>query len=137
MNELDFTIEFNSPFVQEAEADLFAMADTKLRQLTEGHRDMRGAAVNIREPAKGEKGFLYEATVVVYSRPEQVAATEKGKDPSIALKGALDGVERQIRQRREKLSKRWEEPGKGGVDQEAMEILMAEEAAEAEESESS
>ncbi len=130
MNELDFTIEFNSPLMQEAEAELFDMADTRLRELTEGHQDLTGAAVNIREPAKGERGYLYEATVVVYSRPEHVAATEKGEDPAITLKDALDGVERQIRQRREKLTKKWEEPGKGPVSQEVLEVIAAEEAAE-------
>jgi ribosome-associated translation inhibitor RaiA len=129
MTELDFTLEFNSPLRPENEAELFAKADTQLRQLTEGHQDMIGAAINIREPAKGESGYLYEATVVVYSRPDHVAATKKSEDVVVALKGALDGVERQIRERRDKLKKHWEQPGQGPVAQEIEEIMLAEEQA--------
>lgn len=124
--ELDFTIEFNSPLSSEAEAALFDTADSRLRKLTKGHDDLVGAAVNIREPAKGESGYLYEATAVVYGRPEHVAATEKNEDIALALKGALDGVERQVRERREKLSKRWERPGRGPTMQEIQEVVNAE-----------
>lgn len=120
MDELDFTIEFNSNLHQQAEAGLFATADDHLRALAKGHDDLTGAAINIREPAKGEKGYLFEATVVVYARPQHVSATEKNEDVQIALKGALDAVERQIRDRRAKLRRRWERPGNDPVTQEVI-----------------
>jgi ribosome-associated translation inhibitor RaiA len=126
MADLDFTLEFNSPLQPEIEAELFAKADTQLRQLSQGHQDIIGAAISIREPAKGESSYLYEATVVVYGRPEHVAATKKSKEIGVALKGALDGVERQIRERRNKLKKHWEKPGQGPVAQEIEEIMFAE-----------
>lgn len=127
MNELDFTIEFNSEDLYDtAEESLFLEADGRLRQLADGHSDLRGAAVNIRRPGPA----LYEATVVVYGRPENLSATEKHEDPTTALKGALSAMERQVRQRREKLKKSWEQPGNDPVSQEVLEVMLAEEQAE-------
>jgi ribosome-associated translation inhibitor RaiA len=126
MNELEFTIEFNSPLDNSAEVPLLDEAAERLRDLAKGHTDVTGAAINIRRPAKGKSGYLYEATVAVYVRPEQVSATEKNEDPLIALKGALTAAERQIRKRRDKLRKHWELPGNHPVEQEMMELLMAE-----------
>ena len=133
MNELDFTIEFNSNLNQNAEAPLFTEADDRLRSLAENHDDITGAAINVRAPAKGDSAYLYEVTVVAYSRPEHVAASEKHEDPMIAMKGALSAVERQIRERREKLKKRWEQPGNKPVNQEMIETAAAEAMAESEE----
>lgn len=127
INELDFTIEFNSPLDNTVEMPLFTEADERLRALADDRDDMRGAAVNIRMPGKGEKGFLYEATVAVYMRPEQVAATEKHQEPRGALNGALSAVERQVREKRAKLKKRWEQPGNKPVTQEIVETVAAQE----------
>jgi ribosome-associated translation inhibitor RaiA len=126
MTELDFTIEFNSESLSDqVEAELFLEADTRLRQLTEGHSDLRGAAVNVRRPAKTETSFIYEVTVVVYARPSQIAASQKDADPLVALKGSLDAVERQVREKREKYNKKWERPGNDPVTQEVIDVLTA------------
>ncbi|MCB8983491.1 MAG: HPF/RaiA family ribosome-associated protein [Ardenticatenaceae bacterium] len=128
MNELDFTLELNSEDLnKETEYDLFTTAESFLKQLAADHDDMVGAAINIRRPAHGETTYLYEVTVVVYSRPEHIAATDKASDPQLALDNALDAAARQIRQRREKLKKRWERPGNEPVDQEVIEVMAAEE----------
>ncbi len=127
MDELDFTLELNSEHLsQEAEYDLFTMAESQLKQLAKGHDDLTGAAVSLKQPAHGETSYLHEATVVVYSRPEHVAATEKADNPQRALQGALDAAERQIRERREKLQKRWERPGNQPIEQEVIDIIAAE-----------
>jgi hypothetical protein len=42
------------------------------------------------------------------------------------LKGALSAIERQVRQRRDKLQKTWEQPGNDPVTQEVMEVMLAE-----------
>ncbi|MDX1614391.1 MAG: hypothetical protein R3300_08780, partial [Candidatus Promineifilaceae bacterium] len=102
LNELDFTIEMNAEGIGPGlEADLFAIADARLRELAGDKNDMIGAAVNIRQPAAGETPPLHEVTVVAYTRPKHVAATEKQRNVIGALKGALDAVERQIKQKRE------------------------------------
>jgi ribosome-associated translation inhibitor RaiA len=130
---LDFTIEFNSEDLGEAaEAELFTEADNRLHKLAKGHSDLTGAAINIRRPAKTETGYIYEATVVAYIRPKNVAASEKRDNPRAALKGALSAVERQVRKRRAKLSQHWERPGNEPVEQEVLEAMAAEEEIEEE-----
>lgn len=111
MSELNFTIEFNGEGLSEtAETVMFQEADTRLRALASDHHDMTGAAITIREPAHGHTTHLYEATIAVYIRPEQIAATEKHTDPMTALKGALDAIERQVRQKRDRLGEPWKRP---------------------------
>jgi ribosome-associated translation inhibitor RaiA len=123
MNVLDFTLELDGEDLENVTKDaLFTEADGVLRDLADGHTDIICAAINIRHPGPA----VYEATVVVYGRPNQVAATEKNPLPDVALRGALDAVERQIRQRREKLKKSWEKPGNDPVTKEIMEIAQAE-----------
>jgi ribosome-associated translation inhibitor RaiA len=127
MTELDFTIEFNSDVTEgSTEAELFTEADERLRDLAAGHDDLTGAAVTLRTPAHGEAPPVYEATVVVYARPENIAATEKTPDLNAALKGALDAVERQVREKRDKLRERWERPANAPVIQEIVEVAAAE-----------
>jgi len=128
MTELDFTIEFNGEGISEqVEAAMFLEADKRLRELAEGHNDMRGAAVNVRLPAKAESSFIYEVTVVVYARPTNIAASQKGADPVITLNDSLSAVERQVREKREKLGKFWERPGNDPVAQEIVETMAANE----------
>ena len=126
MDELDFTIEFNSDLEDdEFEAELMAEADSRLRELARGHDDVTGAAVTVRQQAAQETP-IYEATVVAYVRPENVAGKEKDESPRMGLRRALDAVERQIREKRERLGQRWEEPGRDPVTQEVAEIVAAE-----------
>lgn len=128
MDELDFTIEFNSGLEnKEYEADLLAEAEGRLRDLAEGHSDIRGAAVTIRKPADTETPPLHEATVVAYVRPDNVVGKEKQESPEGALKGALDAVERQVRKKREKLGEPWKQPQNDPITQEVVEITAAEE----------
>ena len=92
-DELDFTLELNSEGLsQEVEQALFAQADARLRSLAKGHTDLIGAAVSMKQPAHKETPPIFEATVVTYIRPSNIAATEKADNPSMALKGALDAV---------------------------------------------
>jgi ribosome-associated translation inhibitor RaiA len=122
MNELDFTLELNSDSLNNnEEAALFREADTRLRELVGDHNDITSSAINIRHPGPA----TFEATVVVYGR-ENLAATQKDADPDTALKNALSAVERQVRQRRAKMRRSWEKPGNSPVEQEVMEVLLAE-----------
>lgn len=127
MNELDFTLELNSEDLPKtAEYDLFAEAEERLKSLAANHTDMTGAAINLRRPASGETAFLHEVTVVIYGRPNHIAATETDATPDQALKGALDAVERQVRERRKKLKQHWKQPGNLPVEQEIGEVYAAE-----------
>ncbi|MEZ4592566.1 MAG: HPF/RaiA family ribosome-associated protein [Chloroflexota bacterium] len=126
MNELDFILELNSANLPKtAEYNLYTQAEARLRELAGDHRDMTGAAINVRRPASGETAYLHEVTVVIYIRPEQIAATEKDSSPEMALKGALDAAERQVRQRRAKLKERWKRPSNLPTKQEIQKTMLA------------
>lgn len=107
---VDFTFEFLNEvdtLATEAEDELRQQAETRLRKLSEGHRDVIGAAVSLEPLAQVQNPpFFYRARVVVYARPENIAAVTKEGDITTALKGALDAVERQLRKQREKLQDR-------------------------------
>jgi hypothetical protein len=109
MGRLDFQFEFYSA-LEHLEDELIAEADGRLRQLAQGQTDMIGASVAVEELAGAETPFIYQARVVAYIRPDNVAAVEKGNSPETALKGALDAVERQVREMRDRLRKRWQQP---------------------------
>jgi ribosome-associated translation inhibitor RaiA len=113
MQELDFTIEFNDDDLlsDQLEQDLFLDADSQLRQLAGEQTDLRGAAINIRAATQAETNPLYEITIVVYARPTNIAATVKDHDPITGLKNALSAIERQVREKRDKLGKPWQQPG--------------------------
>jgi ribosome-associated translation inhibitor RaiA len=126
MKELDFTIEFSSENIKgRLESELFDEANRRLRALAAGHDDLRGAAINLRQPAHGETPYLFEAAVVAYARPEDIAASEKHQEPLNALKGALSAIERQVRQKRDKMGEPWKRPGKGRVETEIVETSLS------------
>ena len=123
MNKLDFTLELKSQDLpKKIEYALFAKADDRLQRLREDHTDMTGAVVTVHALGHAETLYLYEVTVVVYGRPAHVVATQKEESPMTALIEALNAVERQIRQRREKLSKPWEQLGNLPVEEQEMMI---------------
>jgi len=116
MDTLDFTFEFHTemPNLREASRDaLRAEAERRLLALAAGHRDLVGASAALEPLAHGVSPYMYEARVAVYARPENVAAVKKGETAVSALKGALDAVERQVREQRSKLAERWKQPQGG------------------------
>jgi ribosomal subunit interface protein len=87
-----------------SDENLYSMVEERIQKLAKGHTDITGAAVNLTQPAQNtETAYIFEATVVLYARPDTIVATEEAGDLEGALKGALDAVERQIREKREKL----------------------------------
>lgn len=109
MGDLDLHFEINKE-VPHLSDQAITQAETRLRDLAEGKKDIVGAAIAVEPVAKGESPYLYQARVVVYARPENVAAVEKAEAPEIALKQAVDAAVRQIRARRDKLGKPWQQP---------------------------
>lgn len=82
-------------------------AERRLLDLAAGHNDLVGASVTIGELTGDSTPHRYEATVVVFKRPDNVAGTEKAESSEAALKGALSAVERQVRDLRTKLKETW------------------------------
>jgi ribosome-associated translation inhibitor RaiA len=108
MSNSDFSVEFHSE-TDEFSQDLQEKTLERLRQIKGDHKDMVGAAVNVKEIAKGEDPQI-EFKVVAYTRPDRVVASEKSFDLRSAMHGALDALERQIREKRAKLKETWKRP---------------------------
>lgn len=100
----DFPIEFKSD-VAESDYNLYVMIEERLKKLAKGHSDITGAAATLEQPSTGHNTpHIFEASIVVYTRPNYISGTEKSNDPRLAVKGALDAVERQVREQRDKLT---------------------------------
>ena len=112
MNTVEFSFEFYNevPFLEHLETELRVEAESRLRELAADHTDMIGASVAIEEVTGDTTPHRYQVRVVVYMRPDNVAAVEKGETVEAALNGALAAVERQVREYRNKLRERWKPP---------------------------
>jgi ribosome-associated translation inhibitor RaiA len=103
MDKSNFPIEFNNEIddVKKSENEFYALAVNRLSKLAEGHNDISGAVVNLKQPAKEHQtAYISEVTIVVYMGSDHIAATEKGEQFQATLDGALDAVERQVHERR-------------------------------------
>jgi hypothetical protein len=109
MKGLDFHLEFQSELKHPTD-ELIIEADRRLRTLAEGHSDMVGASVAMEELTGRETPYVYLARVIAYIRPDNIVAVEKSDSPEAALKGALSAVERQVREKRDRLRKQWQQP---------------------------
>lgn len=111
----DFPIEFHFndfEVTEQTAADLYTIADDTLRDLAKGHTDITGAAIDIQKPAEGKHtDYIYEVSIVVYHRPNNIAATEKHKELVAALKGALKAMVRQVREERARLRDKQQRSG--------------------------
>ena len=105
----DFTIEYDSE-VPNFPEELKQEVETRLSTLAEGHTDMTGAAVGVTQPARAQDPFIFQARIVVYTRPEDIAAVKKDGTLEGAIKAALTAIERQIREKRKKLGEPWKRP---------------------------
>jgi ribosomal subunit interface protein len=106
MSLVDLPIEFHAE-VDQSTDELEQEAEEKLLALNKGHSDMTGASISIERQAHGETPHLYRARVTVYVRPKNLHAQEKDESMQLALKGALDAIERQLRKKREKRGETW------------------------------
>jgi ribosome-associated translation inhibitor RaiA len=104
MDKVNFPIEFNNEMddVKKSGNQNYTLAVDRLSKLAKGYNDISGAIVNFKQPAKEHQtAYINEVTIVVYMGADHIAATEKGEQFQATLNGALDAVERQVRERRE------------------------------------
>lgn len=103
MDKDNFPVEFNNEIddVKKRENEYYTLAVDRLGKLAEGHNDISGGMVNLKQPAQGRQtAHVYEVTIIVYMGSDHIAATEMGDQIKSTLDGALDAVERQVRERR-------------------------------------
>jgi len=85
------------------DAEFYEMAYEEITAVAEGHNDIVGASVSLEELSAEETPHAYQARVVLYVRPTNIAAAEKMPSAIDALQQALDSSIRQVREKREKL----------------------------------
>lgn len=102
MSQSDFHVDLNiNPDLPES---LEIEAIQRIRDLTKGRDDLIGASISVEEIAGDQESYLYEAGIVVYLRPENIAVTKKDTSPEAALKHALSTLERSVREDRNRRS---------------------------------
>lgn len=99
-NFVEFPIDYYNE-VNDDEA-LFNELERRLLDLRGDYTDMTSASVNIRPANLGTQSGV-ECTINVQIRPDVRTSTVVAPDALAALKGALDGIERQVREQRERL----------------------------------
>ena len=103
-NFTDLPIELYNDTQVENDLPLFIKVEDQLRALARGHTDITSASVNLTQPSENNTTpHIFEATVIAYMRPKNIVATEKAGDLEGALRGALQAVERQVREQRGRL----------------------------------
>ena len=109
MSEVDFHIDYFIEIPNLAE-EYKIEAERRLRDLTEGWDDFIGAAITIEEIAGVESAFIYQARIVAFIRPENIAVIAKRETPGTALNEALSTIEDRIRQERSRRMEVWKRP---------------------------
>lgn len=102
MTKTDFYVEFYTevPYL----GDEFKLeAERRLRELTKAHSDIVGASVALENIVEAETPYRYQVRIIVYKRPNDIVVVKKDSEPMAALGEALDALEREVRETREKL----------------------------------
>lgn len=80
--------------------------ESRVHKLARGHRDISGASVALECVSGANKRAEYKARLVIYCKPANVAASRTHDSVYSAVTDALDAVERQIRDQRERMRDR-------------------------------
>jgi ribosome-associated translation inhibitor RaiA len=103
MDKIDFQVEFNIEVPGLPESMEIEVSE-RIRDLTESRKDLIGASVSVEGIAGGEEPYLFEARIVAYLRPENIAVIKKDATAEAALKQAISTLERTIRKDRSRRS---------------------------------
>lgn len=109
MDNPDFDFEFYTE-VPNVPGELRLEVLNRLESLAAGKKDMIGASVAVERIAHGETSHFYQARIVAYIKPKNIAAVEKAENLEMSLRGALVAIERKIRKKREKFGEPWKRP---------------------------
>lgn len=106
---MDFHLEFNIE-VPNIKEEFLAELGEELSALSDEHSDLIGAAIAVEQIAGVEESYLYQARIVAYIRPENIAAVAKAAAPEVALRDALNQIEASIKEDRDKRRQTWQRP---------------------------
>jgi ribosome-associated translation inhibitor RaiA len=124
MGSSDFYIDYNIE-VSDVSNEFKRETELRLRELASTDTDIIGAAVALERTADTQTHDMYRVRIIVYKRPQDIVVTKHERDPMVALRDALDALEEQVRESREKLGER--EPHRDSQIQSVYYDLSAEE----------
>jgi ribosome-associated translation inhibitor RaiA len=105
MGSSDFYIDYN--IVVAGMGDEFKReTERRLGELALDHSDVVGAAVSLEKVADTQTYDVHRVRIVVYKRPQDVVVVKQDPDPMLALREALDTIEKQVRSKRDRLAQR-------------------------------
>ena len=103
MGNSDFYIDYNIE-VSDVGDEFKRETEQQLRELASSHSDMIGAAVALEKTVDTQTYDLYRVRIVVYKRLQDIVVTKQDADPIVTLRDALQALEEQVRESREKLA---------------------------------
>src|SRR5215211_4786043 len=103
MGSSDFYIDYNIE-VSYVGDGFKRETEQRLRELASSHSDMIGAAVALEKIADTQTYDVHRVRILVYKRPQDIVVTKQDADAMVALRDALDALEKQVRASREKLA---------------------------------
>ena len=105
MANSDFYIDYNIEVASMGD-EFKRETEQRITELAAPHTDMVGAAVALEKVADTQSYDVYRVRILLYKRPQDIVVTKQDSDPMIALRVALDTLEEQVRDSREKLAER-------------------------------
>lgn len=100
-------IEYHSE-TQELTDAMKEKVERRIKKLMRGHKDITGASIGVEQHLSPQQhNKEYRVRLVLYFRPDNIAAVSKDEVLSTALQNALQAAERQVREHRDKLRERW------------------------------
>ena len=101
---LDFPFDFE--FYNETDLpdpEYYDLAFNQITDVAEGHTDITGASMSLKELTAEHTPHAYQAIVTLYVRPYNISAKKVMDSAMDAVQDALEAAIEQVRQKREEL----------------------------------
>lgn len=85
------------------DAEYYEMAYDQITDLAEGHNDVVGASVSLKELSSDDTPHAYESIVTLNVRPTNISAREVAESALTSLQQSLEAAIKQVREKREQL----------------------------------
>lgn len=105
MEATGFSVEYHTE-TYELTNGLKGKVEQRLEKLARRHHDITGASLAVQTVSGANRRPEYKVRLVLYHKPDNIAAIRKADTVANALLEALDAVERQVRQHRERQRER-------------------------------
>ena len=105
MEATGFTIEYHTETVDFTNG-LKAKLEKRLEKLAGRHRDITGASLAVQNISGDNRHHEFKVRLVLYHKPDNIAAVRKADTVSNAVLEALDAIERQVRTQRDRQRER-------------------------------